>query len=210
MSTADQNSTVESLATLYAGQVPYTIGATTYNPGDVGYDSAKNHGYNTATRCPSYSGSRSVANLAWVAKNRDIKALSATTASTTSPQSASESITTYVVYSGPETSSSSELCDPKTLMTNTATNGGTNLLSATNPQELYAKLDEALSTVAAKAASGTAASILSNSEGSGANILQAVFYPKKIFDSSTSVNWIGEMQNLWYSLLPLHSEQHHS
>ena len=87
-------------------------------------------------------------------------------------------------------------------MTTTATNGGTNLLAVTNPQELYAKLDEALSTVAAKAASGTAASILSNNGGSGANILQAVFYPKKIFDSSTSVNWIGEMQNLWYFVDP--------
>jgi len=50
--------------------------------------------------------------------------------------------------------------------------------------------------------SGTAASILNNSQGSGANLLQAVFYPTKDFDSSSSVQWIGEMQNLWYFVDP--------
>jgi type IV pilus assembly protein PilY1 len=202
MSTADSSSASEALATLYAPQVPYTIGTTTYNPGDAGYNSDKNHGYDTTNRCPPYSGSRSVSNLAWVAKNRNIKTLSTSAASTTPPGSASESITTYVVYSGPPTTGQPELCDPKTLMTNTAINGGTTLYSATDPATLYSQLDSALSTVAAKAASGTAASILSNSEGSGANILQAVFYPRKIFDNSTSVNWVGEMQNLWYYVDP--------
>lgn len=60
----------------------------------------------------------------------------------------------------------------------------------------------ALSSILAKVASGTAASILSNSEGTGANLLQAVFYPNKIFENSTEVNWIGEMQNMWYYVDP--------
>lgn len=60
----------------------------------------------------------------------------------------------------------------------------------------------ALNSILAKVASGTAASILSNSEGSGANLLQAVFYPNKIFQQQTEVNWIGEMQNLWYYVDP--------
>lgn len=204
MSTADQNTASEALATLYASQVPYiTKAGTTYNPGSTGYDPAKNHGYDSTGKCPTYSGSRSIANLAWVAKNRNIKSASlATTAITTTPQAASESISTYVVYSGPQTSSQPDLCDPKTLMTNTATNGGTTLFAAADPTTLYTQLDSAFSTVAAKAASGTAASILSNSEGSGANILQAVFYPKKNFENSTSAYWIGEMQNLWYYVDP--------
>jgi type IV pilus assembly protein PilY1 len=202
MSTADTSSSSEALATLYASQIPYNIGGTTYKPGDTGYDAANNHGYDSANKCPTYSGSRSVNALAWVAKNRNIKTLSTTAASTTPPETASESITTYVVYSGPQTSSHPGLCDPKTLMNSTAENGGTTLLAATNPSELYDRLDAALSSVAAKAASGTAASILSNSEGSGANMLQAVFYPKKIFDSSTAAGWIGEMQNLWYYVDP--------
>lgn len=69
----------------------------------------------------------------------------------------------------------------------------------------------AMSTILAKVASGTAASILSNSEGSGANLLQAVFYPNKIFsmpasggnpDKTAEISWIGEMQNLWYYVDP--------
>lgn len=67
---------------------------------------------------------------------------------------------------------------------------------------LQANLSDAMSSIFAKIASGTAASILSNSEGSGANLLQAVFYPNKIFKNSTQVNWIGEMQNLWYYVDP--------
>ena len=50
-------------------------------------------------------------------------------------------------------------------------------------------------------ASGTAASILNNSQGSGSNLLQAMFYPSKLFtNNSTPAIWIGEMQNLWYYL----------
>lgn len=60
----------------------------------------------------------------------------------------------------------------------------------------------AMSSILAKVASGTAASILSNSEGSGANLLQAVFFPNKIFADGTQVDWTGEMQNLWYYVDP--------
>jgi type IV pilus assembly protein PilY1 len=71
-----------------------------------------------------------------------------------------------------------------------------------NPLELERQLDKALNDILARVSSGTAASILNNSEGSGANLLQAVFYPKKSFDESTEANWIGEIQNLWYYLDP--------
>ena len=67
---------------------------------------------------------------------------------------------------------------------------------------LETNISQALSDILAKVASGTAASILSNSEGSGANLLQAVFFPSKIFKNATEVNWIGEMQNLWYYVDP--------
>jgi type IV pilus assembly protein PilY1 len=52
-----------------------------------------------------------------------------------------------------------------------------------------------------QATSGTAVSILASGEGSGANLLQAFFYPKKAF-SDTDVEWVGEMQTLWYYLDP--------
>jgi len=63
-------------------------------------------------------------------------------------------------------------------------------------------IKQVMSNILAKVASGTAASILSNSEGSGANLLQAVFYPDKIFAEGTEATWIGEMQNLWYYVDP--------
>lgn len=77
-----------------------------------------------------------------------------------------------------------------------------NYLEADDGQALENGLISSLTSILAKVASGTAASILGNSEGSGANLLQAVFYPNKIFDNQTEVNWIGEMQNLWYYIDP--------
>ena len=65
-----------------------------------------------------------------------------------------------------------------------------------------AKLIEAIKSMIAKVSSGTAASILANSEGSGANLLQAIFYPNKIFDAQTEANWTGELHNLWYYIDP--------
>ncbi|HPX61598.1 MAG TPA: PilC/PilY family type IV pilus protein [Deltaproteobacteria bacterium] len=71
-----------------------------------------------------------------------------------------------------------------------------------NPLELDEQLQKALEEMLARVASGTAASILNNSEGSGANLLQAVFYPNKTFENNTQASWIGEIQNLWYYLDP--------
>jgi len=77
-----------------------------------------------------------------------------------------------------------------------------NYLEASNGDALAASLNTTINTILAKVASGTAASILSNSEGSGANMLQAIFFPEKIFENATEVKWIGEMHNLWYFVDP--------
>jgi hypothetical protein len=64
-------------------------------------------------------------------------------------------------------------------------------------------ITDAINDIFAKVSSGTAASILSNSEGSGANLLQAVYYPAKIFPGDgAQLSWSGEMQNLWYYVDP--------
>lgn len=59
--------------------------------------------------------------------------------------------------------------------------------------------------IIAQTGSGTAASILNNSQGSGSSLLQAVFYPSKVFDVPTMSQgyWLGEMQNLWYYIDPM-------
>jgi len=73
---------------------------------------------------------------------------------------------------------------------------------ANQGDKLKAALTKAFEDMLNRVSSGTAASILNNSEGSGASLLQAVFYPRKSFDSNTEATWVGEMQNLWYYLDP--------
>jgi type IV pilus assembly protein PilY1 len=77
-----------------------------------------------------------------------------------------------------------------------------NYFEVSNPSEMENKLRDALEAILARVSSGTAASILNNSEGSGASLLQAVFYPRKDFDATTYVNWIGELHSIWYYLDP--------
>lgn len=67
---------------------------------------------------------------------------------------------------------------------------------------LETNIAEAMTSILSNVASGTAASILSNSQGSGASLLQAVYYPSKIFEHQSEAKWIGELQNLWYYIDP--------
>ena len=73
---------------------------------------------------------------------------------------------------------------------------------ATDGFELEAKIESALTSMLTRAASGTAASVLASGEGSGANLIQAVFYPKRRF-SNDVISWTGSIQNLWYYVDPL-------
>ncbi|MDD2539847.1 MAG: pilus assembly protein PilY, partial [Desulfuromonadaceae bacterium] len=176
-STADENSSVSSLA-------------ASYNDGDGKTD-------DSSTSCPGYAGSKNLDDLAWLAYNKNIKDFS------TTPSQNNQKIKTYVVYNGLTAANATDECLPANLMNQTAKNGGTT--SAYIASSYYVLLDQmrrAFGDIAGGSASGTAASILSNSEGSGANILQAVFYPLKEFEDSTKASWIGEMQNLWYYVDP--------
>lgn len=70
---------------------------------------------------------------------------------------------------------------------------------------LEQKLISAIADILKRAASGTAVSVLSSSEGSGANLMQALFYPKRSFDNGTEAAWISDMMNYWYYLDPFFS-----
>jgi type IV pilus assembly protein PilY1 len=184
MSTADKNASSESLASLY------------------NYDGI--YGYDSVNGCPTYAGSRDVDAIAWLGKNVNIKTFSTSSKSTDAPANGSEYMRTYVVYSGPSRSVEPGKCDPFTLMNATATAGGTSLYAASNPSEMETAIRNALQLIAVKSASGTAASVLASGEGSGANLIQAVFYPTRKFDNPTNqdVLWTGIMQNLWYYIDP--------
>lgn len=73
---------------------------------------------------------------------------------------------------------------------------------ADDPNGFTSSLYGIFQNILSQVSSGTAASILNNSQGSGASLLQAMFYPSKTFDNSTKANWIGELQNLWYYVDP--------
>lgn len=68
--------------------------------------------------------------------------------------------------------------------------------------QLQTALQNAFNDILSKVSSGTSASIVNNRGESGANLFQAVFYPKKSYGSS-DLYWIGELQNMWYYLDPL-------
>jgi type IV pilus assembly protein PilY1 len=66
---------------------------------------------------------------------------------------------------------------------------------------LEASIRGAFTSILKRASSGTAASVLASGEGRGANLVQAVFYPKRRFGNDI-VSWTGENQNLWYYVDP--------
>lgn len=77
-----------------------------------------------------------------------------------------------------------------------------NYYSANEGSSMLTSLQDAMNSIIAQVSSGTAASILSNSQGTGANLLQAVFYPDKVYEKNSEVQWTGEMLNLWYYVDP--------
>jgi len=94
------------------------------------------------------------------------------------------------------------------ILEDTANAGGGNYYDAQNPTKLDKALDQAFKDMLARAASGTAASVLASGEGSGANLVQAVFYPRrKFYNPNTKtydeIGWTGRLTNLWYYIDPL-------
>lgn len=144
-----------------------------------------------------YAGSRNLADLAAIAQRRKITDFG------TTPVNGSDNISTFAVFSGTSNSFPDER-NPKILMQDaSATYGGGTFQSAQNPYALQAALSAAFQTIASGLSSGTAASVLASGEGSGANIIQALFYPKTATKfGTTEIKWIGSLQNLWYYLDP--------
>jgi len=70
-----------------------------------------------------------------------------------------------------------------------------------NPVEIDKKLDAIFQQLLKRATSGTAASVLASGEGSGANLVQAVFYPRRRF-TELVIEWTGTLQNFWYYIDP--------
>jgi hypothetical protein len=74
-------------------------------------------------------------------------------------------------------------------------------LSAEDATDIKQKIMDAVLDILSRVTSGTAASVLASGEGSGANLVQATYYPKRKFFSA-SIDWTGGLQNLWYYIDP--------
>jgi len=70
-----------------------------------------------------------------------------------------------------------------------------------NAVEIKERLIDIILDILRHVSSGSAVSILASSEGSGASLLQAVYFPRKSF-GTTEIDWIGKMHNLWYYVDP--------
>jgi type IV pilus assembly protein PilY1 len=180
-----------------------------------------NHSDGATTSCGTYYGTPYMHDLSYFAGHRNIFNPTVACFSASGSQlvdssgnaicQTAQTIKSYVVFNGATSTTSglTDVCDPKTQMNYTAQGGRTTLNEASNPAQLQDRLATAFAQIASGAASGTAASILSNSEGSGASLLQALFYPEKYFDKTLSTDsqftssvWIGELQDFWYYLDP--------
>ncbi len=73
--------------------------------------------------------------------------------------------------------------------------------SADDAVQIKSKIMDAVYAILKRVTSGTAASVLASGEGSGANIAQAIYYPKRRFYDN-SVDWTGGLQNFWYYVDP--------
>lgn len=152
----------------------------------------------------NYAGSKNVDNVADLMRHYNIRTLNAMGATTkpTTPLMRQDYVNVYTVLNSASTGTTANQCDAETLLTATATKGGTVLQKAGNPAELQQALTTAFQQIAADTVSGTAASVLASGEGSGANLVQAVFYPTKEFEQGTIVSWIGRLANMWYYVDP--------
>lgn len=76
--------------------------------------------------------------------------------------------------------------------------------AATNATEIKDSIKNAILDMLRRSSSGTAVSVLSSSEGSGANLIQALFYPRRTF-GGTEISWVSDVMNYWYYMDPFYA-----
>ena len=115
-------------------------------------------------------------------------------------------VSTYVVNTmgTPKTSGYDPNNAPATtgdILSQTAAKSGGSYYEVTDATQLKEQLKQAFQDIIKRAAAGTAASVLASGEGSGANLIQAVFYPRRKFGDD-EIAWIGRLTNFWYYVDP--------
>jgi type IV pilus assembly protein PilY1 len=67
---------------------------------------------------------------------------------------------------------------------------------------LEQNIKDAIDAINERAASSTAVSVLSSQEGSGATLVQSLFYPRRSFSNSAEITWTSDVMNYWYYFDP--------
>jgi len=117
-------------------------------------------------------------------------------------------VSTYIVNTmGTITTAGNGTCDPSVTPSTTgdilcqaASIGGGTYYEVVDASALRDTLIRAFQDILKRAAAGTAASVLASGEGSGANLLQAVFYPRRRLN--VEIDWTGRLTNFWYYVDP--------
>ncbi|MCI5116437.1 MAG: hypothetical protein D3913_00445 [Candidatus Electrothrix sp. LOE1_4_5] len=111
-------------------------------------------------------------------------------------------IFTHVVTTGALTAGGTGECDPATLMTAAAVNGGTtDYYPGENPDDLEDNLKAVLDDILSRASAGSAASVISSSRSGSGAVYQAVFWPeyqyKDAAGKTKQVSWVGNVHSLF-------------
>ncbi|WP_159427529.1 pilus assembly protein [Desulfurella multipotens] len=69
--------------------------------------------------------------------------------------------------------------------------------SPNNASQIKSSLMNAFSSIIKQASSGSSVASISQKTQQGSSAIQAIFYPQKIFDNNTQVNWIGYLYDWW-------------
>ena len=110
----------------------------------------------------------------------------------------------YAAINGGFTDNGSHVPSPQSTWDSNNDGDPDNFYEAFDGAELENAARDAFSGILKRASSGTAASVLASGEGSGANLIQAVFYPRRPFGDDI-VWWTGSLQNMWYFVDPFFS-----
>lgn len=165
--------------------------------------------WSDATNCTSTQGvNYNLSKNSCYGHNNDLRANCISTDNPAGCQNGKQVISTYLVNTMGNYTCGGVSCG--TILAEAATKGDGNYYNVTDPATLRDYLIQAFQDIIKRAAAGTAASVLASGEGSGANLIQAVFYPRrKFFNSQTGaedeINWIGRLTNLWYYVDPFFS-----
>ncbi|WP_303720274.1 pilus assembly protein [Malonomonas rubra] len=109
-------------------------------------------------------------------------------------------VSTHIVAAGSFRESGTDACLAENLLTDAASNGGTQLYQAENFNQLGVALEAAFSNIRAGASAGSAASVISSSRSGEGAIYQAIFWPSKPssdLNSTVEVKWAGEVHSLF-------------